>query len=116
MHIYLGLHNETNPKDVTHGIIDDGVSIIKQSVFYEYFDSLSVIIWMVMSRELKMMLYSCSALRFIRLSKRLECTGGMAFCSCYIGGFLPSTGCQFDWKRCILFMAIIEIAASTKQH
>ena len=82
LYIYRGLGWERVPKDVTHAIVDESVTIIKRFAFYACTHIVSVI----MGDNVKIIesgaFYWCTALRFLRVSKTLEFIGDLAFCNC----------------------------------
>ena len=71
LHIYKGLDNENVPKDVTHVIVDDSVTIIKKGAFYNCEHLVFVIMGDNVKRIRMEAFRSCIVLRFIRLSKAL---------------------------------------------
>jgi hypothetical protein len=90
LHIYQG---ETNvPKDVTHVIVHESVTAIKEGAFHTCRYLVSIIMGDNVKRIERYAFYCCIALRFIRLSKTLEHIGEQAFLRCSLEAlFLPST-------------------------
>eukprot|EP00554_Chaetoceros_debilis_P010175 CAMPEP_0194108212 /NCGR_PEP_ID=MMETSP0150-20130528/7953_1 /TAXON_ID=122233 /ORGANISM="Chaetoceros debilis, Strain MM31A-1" /LENGTH=295 /DNA_ID=CAMNT_0038796855 /DNA_START=1 /DNA_END=888 /DNA_ORIENTATION=+ len=94
LYLYRGLEDEEVPRDVTHVIVDNSVTIIKARVFHNsvtvnqlsafyYCRSLvSVIMGDNVKRIEKKAFCDCQALRCVRLSKTLEHIGIYAFCKC----------------------------------
>ena len=74
------VHDENVPKDVTHVIVDDSVTIIKEEAFKECIHLVSVIMVNNVKNIERYAFYYCIALRCIRLSKTLEYIGLEAFC------------------------------------
>eukprot|EP00554_Chaetoceros_debilis_P011175 CAMPEP_0194109420 /NCGR_PEP_ID=MMETSP0150-20130528/8911_1 /TAXON_ID=122233 /ORGANISM="Chaetoceros debilis, Strain MM31A-1" /LENGTH=201 /DNA_ID=CAMNT_0038798367 /DNA_START=65 /DNA_END=667 /DNA_ORIENTATION=+ len=100
LHIYHGLDGEIVPKDVTHVIVDNSVTVIKKWAFYECRHLVSLIMGDSVKRiEEKVFIY-CVALRFIRLSKALEYIAAGAFwcCESLEALFLPSTVTSIGYR------------------
>ena len=93
LHIYHGLDGEIVPKDVTHVIVDNSVTVIKKWAFDECTHLVCLIMGDNVKRIEEYALQFCCALLYIRLSKTLEYIGGSAFlcCSSLEALFLPST-------------------------
>eukprot|EP00554_Chaetoceros_debilis_P000088 CAMPEP_0194095714 /NCGR_PEP_ID=MMETSP0149-20130528/56970_1 /TAXON_ID=122233 /ORGANISM="Chaetoceros debilis, Strain MM31A-1" /LENGTH=309 /DNA_ID=CAMNT_0038781667 /DNA_START=86 /DNA_END=1015 /DNA_ORIENTATION=+ len=91
--LYKGLAGEKVPDDVTHVIVDESVTVIKERAFYKCEHLVSVIMDEDVKRIEGWAFYHCYALRFVRLSKTLEYIGLGAFCRCESleALFLPST-------------------------
>eukprot|EP00554_Chaetoceros_debilis_P008716 CAMPEP_0194100150 /NCGR_PEP_ID=MMETSP0150-20130528/1122_1 /TAXON_ID=122233 /ORGANISM="Chaetoceros debilis, Strain MM31A-1" /LENGTH=270 /DNA_ID=CAMNT_0038786479 /DNA_START=129 /DNA_END=938 /DNA_ORIENTATION=- len=93
LYIYRGLENEKVPKDVTHVIVDNSVTVIKKKAFEEC----KLLVCVIMGDNVKRIeghaFRECIALRFIRLSKTLEFIGYAAFygCESLEALFLPSS-------------------------
>ena len=84
LHLYRGFSKEVEkvPRDVTHVIVDDSVTIIKKDAFYWCKHLVSVIMGDNVKRIEDRAFYYCRALCFIRLSKTLEFIGERAFFRC----------------------------------
>eukprot|EP00554_Chaetoceros_debilis_P015942 CAMPEP_0194125528 /NCGR_PEP_ID=MMETSP0150-20130528/59510_1 /TAXON_ID=122233 /ORGANISM="Chaetoceros debilis, Strain MM31A-1" /LENGTH=693 /DNA_ID=CAMNT_0038819339 /DNA_START=83 /DNA_END=2167 /DNA_ORIENTATION=- len=80
--LYKGLAGEKVPDDVTHVIVDESVTVIKERAFYKCEHLVSVIMDEDVKRIEGWAFYHCYALRFVRLSKTLEYIGLGAFCRC----------------------------------
>jgi len=93
LHIYHGLDGEIVPKDVTHVIVDNSVTVIKKSAFFRCKHLVSLIMGDNVKRIEEYAFCHCSAFRFVRLSKTLEYIGAWAFTGCHSleALFLPST-------------------------
>ena len=93
LYLYRGLDNEKVPKDVTHVIVDDFVTVIKKNAFYQCELLVSLIMGDSVKRIEGWAFYYCDALQFIRLSKALKYIGTCAFtyCRSLEALFLPST-------------------------
>eukprot|EP00554_Chaetoceros_debilis_P009070 CAMPEP_0194099472 /NCGR_PEP_ID=MMETSP0150-20130528/644_1 /TAXON_ID=122233 /ORGANISM="Chaetoceros debilis, Strain MM31A-1" /LENGTH=338 /DNA_ID=CAMNT_0038785683 /DNA_START=122 /DNA_END=1135 /DNA_ORIENTATION=+ len=91
--IYHGLDDEEVPKDVTHVIVDNSVTVIKAFAFNGCKLLVSVIMYDNVKRIEGQAFSGCIALRFIRFSKTLVYIGMHAFGHCYSlkALFLPST-------------------------
>ena len=82
LHIYHGLDGEIVPKDVTHVIVDNSVTVIKKRAFFKCFQLVSLIMGDNVKRIEEYAFIYCRALRFIRLSKALKFIGAYAFYHC----------------------------------
>eukprot|EP01083_Nonionella_stella_P237860 834053_1 len=93
LYIYRGLDKEKVPKDVTHVIVDNSVTIIKKEAFCQCKHLVSIIMGDSVKRIEMAAFHGCDALRFVRLSRTLEYIGAMAFsyCESLEALFLPST-------------------------
>jgi len=93
LHIYHGLDNENVPKDVTHVIVDNSVTVIKRKAFCECRHLVSLTMGDNVKSIEREAFYYCLAIRFIRLSKALEYIEAGAFYNCESSEvlFLPST-------------------------
>ena len=93
LYIYRGLKNEKVPKDVTHVIVDNSVTVIKRRAFSSCYHLVSLTMGDSVKRIEKEAFSRCIALRFIRLSKTLEYIGLYAFwdCDSLEALFLPSS-------------------------
>ena len=100
LYLYRGYINEEVPIDVTHAIIHDTVTSIKEQAFMECFNLVSVImgdqVIFIQSRAFR----RCSSLRYIRISKTLLSIGDFAFCCCTSleAFFIPSTVRFIEFK------------------
>ena len=81
-HKYLGRDDEEVPKDVTHVIVDESVTIIKKFAFYKCKRLVCLIMRDTVKRIGDFAFWECIALRFVRLSKILEYIGEFDFFSC----------------------------------
>ncbi len=99
LYIYRGFENEFAPKNVSHAIIDDSVTIIKQHAFLECRNLVSVIMGDNVKKIEKWAFLYCFNLKYIRLSKTLEYIGDANFerCACLEAVFLPSTVKLIEW-------------------
>jgi len=93
LYLYRGLENEKAPKDATHAIIDNNVTVIKRSAFHDCRHLVSVIMDDNVKRIETIAFSLCPVLQFIRLSKTLEYIGKSAFewCTSLEALFLPKT-------------------------
>ena len=93
LYIYQGLDKERVPRDVTHAIVDDSVTIIKEGAFQGCTHLISIIMGDNVKRIEMCAFFCCYALRYIRLSTTLEYIGSSAFsrCDCLQALSLPST-------------------------
>ena len=93
LYIYHGLDNEEVPKDVTHVIVDNSVTVIKIRAFAGCVHLVSLVMGDNVKRIEKYAFIHCIALLYIRLSKALEYIGDRAFeqCESLEALFLPST-------------------------
>ena len=83
LYLYRGLDNEQVPKDVTHVIVDNSVTVIKKEAFSNCIHLVSLIMVDNVKRIQEYAFWNCLALRFIRLSKALEFIGEYAFWCCH---------------------------------
>jgi hypothetical protein len=98
LYIYRGFDDEKGlglglPRDVTHVIVDDTVSVIKREAFSDCIHLVSVIMGDNVKRIERYAFFRCTALRFVRLSRTLGYIGYKAFscCKSLEALFLPST-------------------------
>jgi len=93
LYIYRGLDGERVPKDATHVIVDNSVTVIKRKAFRGCRNIVSVIMDDSVKRIEEYAFYNCFALLYIQLSKILEYIGQYAFhgCRSLEALFLPST-------------------------
>jgi len=82
LHYYHGLDDEKVPKDVTHVIVDDSVTVIKKRAFYDCKHLVSFIMGDNVKRIEEAAFQRCIALLYIRLSKMLEYIEKFAFEGC----------------------------------
>ena len=99
LYIYQGLDEEKVPKDVTHVIVDNSVTVIKWEAFYLCKHLVCLIMGDSVKRIEGKAFQYCCALRLIRLSKILEYIGWYAFDSCESleALFLPSTVKEIEY-------------------
>lgn len=101
-YIYQGLDKEIIPWDVSHVVVDEGVTVIKECAFETSTGShiVSVIMGDNVKRIEESAFCCCYALRFIRLSKTLEYIGecSFSFCESLEALFLPSAVTYIDIK------------------
>eukprot|EP01083_Nonionella_stella_P047353 126735_1 len=92
-YLYLGLDDEQVPDSVTHVIVDESVTAIKQSAFDGCYHLVSIIMRDNVKRIEDYTFNYCIALRFLRLSRTLEYIGYQAFyrCDSLEALLLPST-------------------------
>ena len=87
LHIYRGLslRDENIPRDVTHVIVDDSVTVIKSSAFIFRQQLVSVVMTEKSNViEIEMHAFSnCISLKYVRLAKALKYIGTHSFASCH---------------------------------
>eukprot|EP01083_Nonionella_stella_P084398 233627_1 len=85
LYYYRGL--EHAPLDVTHVIVDDSVTAIKDDAFYHGEDGNSNLVSVIMGDNVRRIgscaFKVCCSLKFVRISKNLEHIGQRAFFNCY---------------------------------
>ena len=87
LHVYRGLslRDENIPRDVTHVIVDDSVTVIKSSAFI-FRQQLVSVAMTDKSKviEIEMHAFSnCISLKYVRLAKALKYIGTHSFASCH---------------------------------
>ena len=83
LYFYQGLDGEIVPKDVTHVIVGETVTVIKKYAFYKCEYLVSIIMGDNVKKIELAAFYGCWALRCIRLSETLEYNGKGAFKYCH---------------------------------
>uniref|UniRef100_A0A7S3Q5T2 Leucine-rich repeat domain-containing protein n=1 Tax=Chaetoceros debilis TaxID=122233 RepID=A0A7S3Q5T2_9STRA len=113
LYSYRGDHDERVPSNVSHVIIEESVTTIKEEAFYNCHSLVSVIMGDSVHTIEFAAFSHCRALQFIRLSKTLKVIGIDAFrdCRSLNALFLPSTvnviqGWSFQYCRSLRFLIL----------